>query len=711
MSTTVGTHEITVTATNSEGSDTVTFDITIAEQLTAPQITAISDISVAYNVAITATAVTVTGNPTPTVTVAGLPTGITYENDEITGMSTTAGTHEITITASNSEGDVTVTFDITIDAEILTALTLSTITRQDVPSGSEQTFALSSFITQGVPVTDDFSIEIPTVTSGFSLHTDNTGPHGCLVIDNEIHVIDRADALAYVYALDGTYLRSHSLPLENTSPRGIAYDPVGERIYIVDNVTDDIYILDKDYVSQGTFGLTGGNSTPEGLTFWDDLLWCIDRDRTVYPYSSDGTYNASRQFTISGNHNTPRSITHIAKRFWIADISSSSTDFVAYTESGDYDNDLDFSLPERSFGFGAYNNQFIIADITSDTVVVRDILSGVSISINDSTQVVTIDSDGAWADHEITAKITAHQANFTDPTAEFVIRLEQSIPVWDALSAATWTADSAITEINLNNLVAHEDSIALESGTLPAGVTFSNGVLSGTPTDDSDDVTLTFRATNDAGSADADLEITIGGVAPSWSALSGVSWVEGVAITNIDLGNSVIGNPTPTISLQSGTLPAGITFSNDILSGTPTDASDDVTLTFRATNDLGEADTTLAITISVSPSWTALTSQSWVLDDAITNIDLNNSVTGDGTITISLQSGTLPDGISLSSGVISGTPSDATQDGSVTFRATTSAYGTADTTLSYVINAYPSWTTLSDVTWIVGTAINRYRLE
>ena len=93
-------------------------------------------------------------------------------------------------------------------------------------------------------------------------------------------------------------------------------------------------------------------------------------------------------------------------------------------------------------------------------------------------------------------------------------------------------------------------------------------------------------------------------------------------------------------------------------------------LTFRATNDLGEADTTLAITISVSPSWTALTSQSWVLDDAITNIDLNNSVTGDGTITISLQSGTLPDGISLSSGVLSGTPTDATQDGSVTFRAT-----------------------------------------
>ena len=42
---------------------------------------------------------------------------------------------------------------------------------------------------------------------------------------------------------------------------------------------------------------------------------------------------------------------------------------------------------------------------------------------------------------------------------------------------------------------------------------------------------------------------------------------------------------------------------------------------------------------------------------------------GDDTISISLQSGTLPDGITLAMGVVSGTPTDATQDGSVTFRA------------------------------------------
>ena len=118
MSTAVGVHQITVTATNSQDTVTEIFDITIEAELIAPQITAISDISVAYNTAITATAVTVTGNPTPTVTVTNLPTGLTYTGGEITGTSTDTGTHEITVTATNSQGDDTVTFDITIEAAI-----------------------------------------------------------------------------------------------------------------------------------------------------------------------------------------------------------------------------------------------------------------------------------------------------------------------------------------------------------------------------------------------------------------------------------------------------------------------------------------------------------------------------------------------------------------------------------------------------------------
>ena len=77
----------------------------------------INDATFAYNTGITAITVTVTGNPTPTVSVSGLPTGITYSDGEITGMSTAEGTHEVTVTATNSEGTDTETFDITIEEQ------------------------------------------------------------------------------------------------------------------------------------------------------------------------------------------------------------------------------------------------------------------------------------------------------------------------------------------------------------------------------------------------------------------------------------------------------------------------------------------------------------------------------------------------------------------------------------------------------------------
>ena len=62
------------------------------------------------------------------------------------------------------------------------------------------------------------------------------------------------------------------------------------------------------------------------------------------------------------------------------------------------------------------------------------------------------------------------------------------------------------------------------------------------------------------------------------------------------------------------------------------------------------------------------------------------SVSGDGTIAITLQSGTLPAGVTLASGVLSGTPSDSTDDVTLTFRAT-STHGTADADVS----CYDRW--------------------
>ena len=96
-----------------------TLSITIDPAGIAPSISAIADVSEVYNEAITAITVTATGLPTPSISVSGLPLGITYSGGQITGTPTELGVHEVTVTATNSEGTDTETFDLTVSREML----------------------------------------------------------------------------------------------------------------------------------------------------------------------------------------------------------------------------------------------------------------------------------------------------------------------------------------------------------------------------------------------------------------------------------------------------------------------------------------------------------------------------------------------------------------------------------------------------------------
>ena len=106
-------------ATNSAGNADATLVITIGFIAVAPTVSAIADVSVEYNEAITAITVTTTGDPVPTITVAGLPSGLSYSGGQITGTTTVLGVHEVTVTATNTEGSDAVTFDLTVSRELM----------------------------------------------------------------------------------------------------------------------------------------------------------------------------------------------------------------------------------------------------------------------------------------------------------------------------------------------------------------------------------------------------------------------------------------------------------------------------------------------------------------------------------------------------------------------------------------------------------------
>ena len=120
-----------------------------------------------------------------------------------------------------------------------------------------------------------------------------------------------------------------------------------------------------------------------------------------------------------------------------------------------------------------------------------------------------------------------------------------------------------------------------QSGTLPPGVTFSNGVLSGTPTA-TGSFPLNLTAVNGIGHNVAQNFTLLVDAAPQFTSASSHVFNEGV--TNA-FTVTTTGFPAPTVT-ESGALPAGVTLSHGVLSGTPT-ATGSFPITFTATNGVG----------------------------------------------------------------------------------------------------------------------------
>ena len=150
------------------------------------------------------------------------------------------------------------------------------------------------------------------------------------------------------------------------------------------------------------------------------------------------------------------------------------------------------------------------------------------------------------------------------------------------------------------------------------------------------------------------------------------------------------GNPTPTFTVSSGTLPAGLTLNSTtgVLAGTPTTAGS-VTFTVRATNVNGTATTpVITITTGARPAFTADTPP----NNATTGFPYSYTFKASGSPapTFALNSGVLPTGVTLSAstGVLSGKP---TVTGTFTFTIkAVNSYGTAVTPSIVVTVSSPS---------------------
>jgi len=119
-----------------------------------------------------------------------------------------------------------------------------------------------------------------------------------------------------------------------------------------------------------------------------------------------------------------------------------------------------------------------------------------------------------------------------------------------------------------------------ESGTLPDGVEFNDGVLSGTPTQEGV-YPITFKAANEVGFSSQSFTLTVD-AAPAITSASSTTFTQN---TEGSFTVTATGTPQPTIT-ENGALPPGVTFDDGVISGTPTQiGTSKITLT--AHNGIG----------------------------------------------------------------------------------------------------------------------------
>ena len=162
------------------------------------------------------------------------------------------------------------------------------------------------------------------------------------------------------------------------------------------------------------------------------------------------------------------------------------------------------------------------------------------------------------------------------------------------------------------------------------------------------------------------------------------------------------GDTPITWSIDTGSLPGGLNLSTaGVISGTPTTANT-FNFTVKAANAAGNDTKQFSITIAPAPVAPAITTTS--LPEGTVGTAYNQTLTaaGDTPITWSIDTGTLPGGLNLSTaGVISGTPTTANTF-NFTVRATNNAGSVTKTLSIFINNIYNdsgTWTAVTDSTF------------
>jgi hypothetical protein len=253
---------------------------------------------------------------------------------------------------------------------------------------------------------------------------------------------------------------------------------------------------------------------------------------------------------------------------------------------------------------------------------------------------------------------TATNSVLPDATQAFALTVNEAPAFTSATSTAFTAGSPGSFSVTANGFPA--PTLALDTGTLPTGVTFdpATGLLAGTPDAGSGGIyTLLFSAKNGIGTAATQSFTLTVGDSPVITSAASTTFIAGTASS---FSVTATGFPVPTLALTSGTLPGGVTFdpATGALAGAPAaESGGTYALQFTASNGiLPDSTQDFTLTVSEAPVITSADSATFTVGSAGS---FTVTAIGFPTPTLSV-SGALPGGVSLSpAGLLSGTPTES----------------------------------------------------
>ncbi|MCL1875979.1 MAG: putative Ig domain-containing protein [Synergistaceae bacterium] len=661
--TTVGTFSFTVKAANIAGSATKNLSIVISPE--PPKITTTSlpggTVNKTYSATLSASGTTPI---TWSISAGSLPVGLSLNaaTGVISGTPTKAGTTNFTVKATNGGGSDTKALSIVVSIEIIPP----TITTTSLPGGVVGTTYNQALSASGTtPIT--WSVSAGSLPVGLSLNGTTGVISGLPSMAGTFNFTVKAANTA------GSDAKNLSIVI---SPKPVA--PVITTSSLPGGVVGKAY--SETLTASGTAPINwsiSSGSLPPGLSL-NTTTGVISGTPTTA-----GTYN----FTVKAT-NVAGSVT---KSFSIV---ISTLPVVTKT-----------SLPAGTVG--VFYTQTLTASGT--TPITWSISSGSlppGLNLNATTGVISGTPTKAGA-YNFTVKATNAAGSATKDLSIVINPAPDPDPRTPPKITITaipigYAGDYYSMTFSASGTAPISWSI---SGSLPPGLTinFISGVISGTPTT-AGTFSFTLKASNAAGSATANLSITIRPVPPAITTSNLPGGVVG-AVYNQMLSAS--GTAPITWSVASGNLPTGLILSasTGTISGIALTAGA-YNFSVKATNTAGSAAKNLSIVIS---SATLPVITTYALPGGNVGAAYSQTLNASGTapITWSVSGGSLPSGLNLSnSGTISGKP---TAGGTYNFTVkAANAAGSAAKSFSIVISASvaPTITTSTLPGCIVGTSIS-----